>query len=685
MKLKIENIVGMTFSKEYGTRCIATNPVDNTILAHTVGKRIILSSLGEASRQQALSGQENIISSICFSPCGQYLAAAEEPFSTQECYFTLWDYKKQRLLFRIKCHDGGISGLAFSPDSRFLATTGFSDQALCIWEVSSGEFIDAHSSSRKHYMSSLCWSPIMTGRHNRYTYNLFICEGSSPCLCTLQYDRSSLIHRLSTKYMSLPSAGVVRHYTSATFSKDGYEIICGTSSGEITVFSVDNAILRHIQKIGGSPVTSLILEGGCHPIPSSSSSPPPAQPSSPSSSVIVCGCFSGYVTCLEGRDKEWDVRGEEYIEGSIISLDSPHDTDEVIIACDNGLITTRAIPTLSDPFALCVHTVNTITCACDGLIEDSKAGDRSVVFIGEKRGCIRMCMGGVVVATIGRGAPASRRSRHGASSGVSHSTSASYPTAVSFSPITHNLWVGYNNGTIVIYNTSKAIKHVISSGSLEPIDDIVSINVILNIPDTHKGAVTALAVSEFGCISGGSDGVVRVWGESRGQCVCQYVVHSKTVTAVTWDVVVSSMIHSSSVDGTLCSYDIKNNRVVKTRNRGSMITDMAQVDGGECEVVTVDMKGIVSIYDFDCASAVVEKSLHDYDIRSVAISPCALYVAVLSRFGNLIMLSVDTGDVLQEIDTGSPGAVGLVWTREKNEKLWCIGEREACVVSVEHE
>ena len=70
------------------------------------------------------------ISDLGFSPDGRYLAA-----STEEGSVKIWDGSTLRELTLIPAHSSPVYGLAFSPDSRQLATASEGDEAIRLWDV----------------------------------------------------------------------------------------------------------------------------------------------------------------------------------------------------------------------------------------------------------------------------------------------------------------------------------------------------------------------------------------------------------------------------------------------------------------------------------------------------------------------------------------------------------------------
>ena len=81
-----------------------------------------------------------------------------------------------------------------------------------------------------------------------------------------------------------------------------------------------------------------------------------------------------------------------------------------------------------------------------------------------------------------------------------------------------------------------------------------------NIPKAHRGAVTAMTCDHAFWFTGGEDGAVRLWTKSSRLFVAQFQEHSKAVTGLLVDVVNPQLLHSCSLDRSVISYNIKENK-----------------------------------------------------------------------------------------------------------------------------
>jgi WD40 repeat protein len=78
------------------------------------------------------------INRLALSPDGTWIAvASSEPETFNFDLLTVWNEQTGKILFESKAHEPDVAGIAFSPDSKEVATGG-SDQTIKLWDVSRG-------------------------------------------------------------------------------------------------------------------------------------------------------------------------------------------------------------------------------------------------------------------------------------------------------------------------------------------------------------------------------------------------------------------------------------------------------------------------------------------------------------------------------------------------------------------
>lgn len=143
------------------------------------------------------------------------------------------------------------------------------------------------------------------------------------------------------------------------------------------------------------------------------------------------------------------------------------------------------------------------------------------------------------------------------------------------------------------------------------------------IPNAHRGGVTALAVTDGYIASGGEDGIVRIWTRSTHEFIFQFTEHKKPVSSVLVDTKQPHILHSCSLDRTVFTYDLKaERRIVNHMAKDCSFTAMTQRLDREDELITVGVDGRIMTWDCDMADPVdVLLDPNRMRLNSVAVSP----------------------------------------------------------------
>src|SRR3990167_5644798 len=108
----------------------------------------------EPSRPELVpqTGHTSYVSGVAFSPDGRWLASGSDDNTIK-----LWEVATGREVRTLAGHTAGVSGVAFSPDGRWLASGSF-DLTIKLWEVATGREVRtlrAHTSS----VTTVAFSP----------------------------------------------------------------------------------------------------------------------------------------------------------------------------------------------------------------------------------------------------------------------------------------------------------------------------------------------------------------------------------------------------------------------------------------------------------------------------------------------------------------------------------------------
>ncbi|GIQ85675.1 hypothetical protein KIPB_007384, partial [Kipferlia bialata] len=400
------------------------------------------------------------------------------------------------------------------------------------------------------------WGPTATVR-NRPMYTLASADGPVIVRHTLQFDRGVLDYALSSKPVAMPANGLIRLYTVGTFDYTGQYLMAGTTSGEAVVFSMDRdtAMYRVCVKLGGAPITGI-----CQLVDA---------PSCP----YVIGSGAG-VTTLTGRDRSWQRSETVPVPGGALALQAVPNEDRVCILTGRSALMTLD-SSLSTPMALSVATDTGLGGVCFGAKCD-------VVYVGTR-------LAEVQAWSLG---DYSRLSCVGLVSGRTAAGKRAECTCICHFEDT--LYTGWSNG-------------LVSGHAINPNGTIGS--QILTLTDAHRGSIESIHCNETGLATCGGDATIRVWDTSREgypELKMQLAEHSHRVTALKWDLVVPSILHSVGSDGELVCSDIaKGGARVKQWRLTSGGMGCAQIQSGHAELCVLTEDGSVGIYDFDLPQPVL--------------------------------------------------------------------------------
>jgi WD40 repeat protein len=101
-----------------GLNSVALDPTGRLVAAG-VGKTVVVYLARTGKQLRVLTGHDDTVTGVAFSPDGKLLASSSRDHDAR-----LWDTKTLRLVKLLRRHTAFVSGVAFSPDGRWLATAG---------------------------------------------------------------------------------------------------------------------------------------------------------------------------------------------------------------------------------------------------------------------------------------------------------------------------------------------------------------------------------------------------------------------------------------------------------------------------------------------------------------------------------------------------------------------------------
>ncbi|MBZ5521602.1 MAG: hypothetical protein LAP21_05020 [Acidobacteriia bacterium] len=147
----------------------------------------------------SLRGHQNIVRSIAWSPDGSKLATASDDRTAK-----VWDATSGRELLSLRSHQAPVWSVAWSPDGSKLATASY-DKTAKVWAASSGRELLALP-GHQDIVSSIAWSP----------------DGSK--LATASYDKTAKVWAASSGRELLALRGHQDAVWSIAWSPDGSKL-----------------------------------------------------------------------------------------------------------------------------------------------------------------------------------------------------------------------------------------------------------------------------------------------------------------------------------------------------------------------------------------------------------------------------------------------------------------------------
>lgn len=227
---------------------------------------------------------------------------------------------------------------------------------------------------------------------------------------------------------------------------------------------------------------------------------------------IFVGGGDGKIRKLTTAGGKWNLTHEAQLDGKVTSLSLSPDKKEILA----GTSTSKIYRLLSNDLSFMLHTDAHF---CD--LNDVAIGGRSDQFVTiDEAGILKMW------------------------------DSSEYKTVFTASGGNES------NGTSVCIADDGSIVTGWRCGAIRAFDPVHQ-TMIWEVSGAHRGAVTSIYADENYILSGGQDGAVRVWARMNRKLLIQFNDHHKDVVSLFPDVKDNHIIHSASLDRSICTYDLK--------------------------------------------------------------------------------------------------------------------------------
>ena len=561
-----ENAVGSVVFSPDGTM-FASGSQDGTI-------RLWDSTTGAELRR--LTGHQGWNTSITFSPDGSQLAAACLPAAGEDgSSLRIWDAHTGNVLRTLSGHDGPVQTSSYSPDGLLIAT-GSRDKTIKVWDIKAGRVLKTLR-GHKADVSGVAWMP--DGRR--------IVSGSWDGTVTL-WD--SLLGE------SLYTLAHDDRVVDVAIHPDGTKIASSSWDKTIRVWDADDGELLRLISCGTANPHGIAF--------------------SPTGNRLAAATDTAL------KIWQWETRRLELIRfghlSAVKSVDYSPDGRRIISGSDDMTIRVWRTEPREDPPTLRGHTDMVRGVAVSGDGERIISGGRdSVVRVWNARSCSELMVlrghsgwvEAVAVSSDGRRIVSGGFDRTvriwDASSGALTTTLKGHGDAilcVGLSP--NDRWIasGSMDGTIGVWDAE--------TGEL------------VRTLSGHADGVYAVAFSPDGrrMLSGGVDRRVKVWDATTGRMIRELSGHTAAVLAVVFSPD-GGLIASGSTDRTIRLWDSATGRSLhELKGHAAHVQSLAFSPDGK-RLVSGGFDHLVKVWDVESAKPALSLSGHAGPVLGLAFSP----------------------------------------------------------------
>ena len=643
INFELAHIIGLKLLERDSVQC---HPVMPETIIYAVGGIIICEDLTEKNNQVFFRHGQNKINCFKISHSGKYLAVGftigEENFDKDIiASIILWDYENKKIMYEINEIYKAVTLLEFSQDDKFLSAVGL-DNTFYTWEVEKGN--KCFSRVYETPINFILWTCMFKSKDtinnqnsDHYDYTITIGKEQMLYYADFYFELRTMHYNIKFEKFIFPSTGLVRTYTCGFFDQKYNSLYLGSKNGELIIFSLENLYFKNSFNVLNNGITSMVF------FPETEE-------------IIVSGGDGKVKKILRTNEQEGnrDILKVQHTIVCEIALNSPvnsisvtSDQKEVVVSSMNGKI----YRVLTNDLNYILHSISHYSSVNSvAFNEYSKSND--YCFTADSNGNMYQIdlndfnILGYIPANDDENA-------------TNFVTPAA--TAVTIGD-DESIFIGYGNGIIKNYSNDFSEKLFEIQG--------------------HKGSVNCIYVDGNYILSGGQDGIVRIWTRRNHEMVMQIPCHHSNVREVFADINKPNLIYSCGDDHELICYDIKLQKRLNThRVNNGIITGIAQKIERENEIISVGINCPLCVWDFYQVSPIKEINIGE-KMMTVKISHNGKYFAAGSCFGELWLFKLPGCEFISKSQGHSSEINRLQWSPDDKQIVSVSSDSSLCIWNI---
>lgn len=603
--LQLEHMLG--YAGDF-PKSILTVPSNENLIIKSLSSVVSIEDMTDPHSQRFLRGHDMPISALAVSKSGTLIASSQvgtKYYKGWAAPVFIWQTSTGKRVIILKGLSVRTNLLSISDDERFLCGCD-EDSNMIIWDLLSSEVVGSIKLPAPATVQM--WVDQKKQVHS-IDYELVVGAGNLLYKTDFTYDTMRMQWSIKIKPYQMPvSGGIVRTFKCGCLTPDRLFVCLGTTGGEMMIYRRDTYVFRGIVPVCTNGLNDMV----CLP-----------------DGAVVCGGGDGTISKLIGSDGAWRQSAQSKVGSRVNSLSASSNGSEIIVGDSAGTVYRCLADTfMHNPVSLS-HT-SAVTSVAFSLAPASNNNSQYLFATGTSCGKVRMwdLTDYACLSTF-------RNPKSGAI----------------------NCLALVDNNNVISGSQDGAIRSTDSGGRLN-----------WEIPVAHRDGVKCLSIHVDPTlqyfVSGGSDGVVRIWKYSNRELVTGYSEHRHGVLQCCIDTLRPNIVHSVGGDNSVLSYDIKaNRRVISHTMTGGMLLSLAQRIDSEQELITGDNTGRLLHWDIDARDAVmVMQDPARGSINTCQVSKSGRYLAFAGSDRVLKVLDIPKSQMVSVGQSHSDTICTLTWT-----------------------